>query len=84
MKKTSLHLIKVKNQNFYETTTGMQWYKGKNYILITLKNEKQKHVFASVMSNSLFRYIYTHNALECENSGPIWGEMTLKNSVFKN
>lgn len=37
------------------------------------------------MSNSLFRYIYTHthNALECENSGPIYGEMTLKNSVFK-
>lgn len=28
-------------------------------------------------------YIYTHNALECENSGPILGEMTLKNSVFK-
>lgn len=53
------------------------------YIFLLRKNRKIKTCFASVMSNSLFRYIYTHNALECENSGPIWGEMTLKNSVFK-
>lgn len=57
----------------------MQWYKGKNYILITLKNEKQKHVlhlWCQILYSDI--YIYTHNALECENSGPIWGEMTLK------
>lgn len=29
-------------------------------------------------------YIYIYNVLECENSGFIWGEMILKNFVFKN
>lgn len=65
----------------------MQWYKGKNHILITLKNEKQKHVlhlWCQILYSDIYIYTHTHNALECENSGPIWGEMTLKNSVFKN
>lgn len=61
--KNAINLIKVWNYNFYDTTTGMQWYKGKKIFFYYVKNRKIKTCFASVMSNSLFRYIYTPTML---------------------
>lgn len=57
--------------------------KVKNIFLLR-KKTKNKNMFCICDVEFFIQiYIYTHNALECENSGPIWGEMTLKNSVFK-
>lgn len=69
MKKTSLNLIKVWNQKIYETTTGMQWYKGKNYISITLRNEKQKHVL-HLWCQILYSDIYIHT--QCSGMRKQW------------